>query len=194
MRFTLSLAYLLLTLASFGQKEKDLTVSVSAGSLNSPYYKKAKPSLFAGFDFDYHLTKRQVLSVNYFAGRHRYFDDALSNVPNGFYYSDGRNATARYSTVSVLYKYKIINGDGLSLVAGTGAGILTHEQEYYYQRGTSGGPETSSWSDLVFPVSLDFNFKLTRRFSLGAGGGFLIHPDYPVLAIHAGPRLSYTLR
>lgn len=184
----------LLTLPSFSQNKKDLTISLSAGRLNSPYYKEAKARNFAGFDFDYHLTKRHLLSVNYFAGNHHYYDDVRSNNPIGVIYSDGGNAHAGYKTFSILYKYKVINNSVLSFVPGVGAGLMTHSLEYPHKIINSGYSITSSYSDLVFPVSLDVNFKLSGHWQAGLTGGFLIHPDYPILALHAGPKLSYVIK
>lgn len=191
--------FLLLFLGSlssfaFSQAPKDLTLSFSAGSVNSPYYDRARANLFLGFDFDYHLSRKSILSMGYFSGNHYYFDDVLSNAPYDFLYSNGTNAKAFYRTVSVLYKYKAINNRRFYLTAGVGAGILTHEQRYWYRRGNSAGPETSSFSDLAFPVKLDAGVKLSRRFELGLTSGFLIEPDYPFLAFHGGTKLSYTLR
>lgn len=184
----------ILTLTSFSQNRKDLTISLSTGLLNSPYYKNAKPRHFVGFDFDYHLTKRHMLSVNYFAGNHHYYEDLRSNDPTGMIYSDGSNAHAGYKTFSIEYKYKVINNNVLSLVPGVGAGIMTHSLEYPYKTINSGFNVTSSYSDLVFPISLDVNFKLSQHWQTGLTGGFLIHPDYPILALHAGPKLSYVIR
>ena len=178
----------------FGQDKKDLTISLSGGLLNSPYYQKAKAKGFYGFDFDYHLAKRHLLSVNYFAGKHNYYDDVLSNYLIGVINSDGTNSDAEYQAFSVLYKFKVINNSLLSIIPGVGAGIMTLTQEYPYTEVNRSYPAISSWSDLVFPVSLDLNFKLSKQWQAGLSGGFLIHPDYPILALHAGPKLSYIIR
>lgn len=184
----------LITLNSFGQNKKDLTISLSGGLLNSPYYENANAKGFYGFDFDYHFAKKHLLSVNYFSGKHTYYDDVLSNNPTGSSSPDGTNADAEYLTFSVLYKYKILDNTLLSLVPGVGAGIMTHTREYPYQEVNTAYPRISSWSDLVFPISLELNFKLSNQWQAGLTGGFLIHPDYPILALHAGPKLSYIFK
>lgn len=194
MKPLLLLTTLFLTLNTMAQNKKDLTLSLSAGLLNSPYYEKANARGFYGFNFDYHLAKRHLLSVNYFAGNHTYYDDVLSNDPTSVIHSDGTNADAEYRTFSVLYKYKIVDNTLMSFVPGVGAGIMTHTREYPYREINSGYPRTSSWSDLVFPISVDVNFKLSKQWQGGLTGGFLIHPDYPILALHAGPRLSYVIK
>jgi len=193
------LAFILLTfstLHSFGQDKKDLAVSVTTGYLNSPYYNNAHSRGFYGIGFDYNIAIRHVLSANYFAGGHDYFDNTLSNTPASAYIINpkGTNAKAFYNTFSVSYKYKIINQAKLSVVPGVGAGIMTHTRDYPYTQATSMTFQTSSWSDLVFPVTLDINYKVHRHWQIGLTGGFIIHPDYPILALHAGPKLSYVLK
>ncbi|NEU09886.1 hypothetical protein GZH53_16295 [Flavihumibacter sp. R14] len=179
---------------SFGQDKKDLTITLSSGILNSPYYQKANAKDFYGIDFGYQLGKRHILGVQYFAGKHNYYDDVLSNNPGSISSADGTNSRAEYRTFSVLYKRKIIDFASVSLVPGVGAGIMTHTRSYPYQDTNSSYTRISSWSDLVFPVSLDLNFKISKKWQTGLTSGFLIHPDYPILALHAGPKLSYTIK
>jgi hypothetical protein len=193
------LAFIVLTfvtLISFAQDKKDLAVSVSAGYFNSPYYGNAHSRGFYGIGFDYNIAKRHLLSANYSAGAHDYFDNTLSNTPASAYIVNpkGTNAKASYNTFWVSYKYKITNLAKLSVVPGVGAGIMTHARDYPYTHATSMIFQTSSWSDLVFPVTLDVNYKLHRHWQIGLTGGFLIHPDYPILALHVGPKLSYVLK
>ena len=116
MRFFIPfIGFLFFTLNVHGQDKKDLTLSLSAGVLNSPYYPKANAKFFYGVDFDYHLTKRNLLSVNYFSGKHTYYDDVLSNDPTGFLNANGTNSDAEYQTFSVLYKYKFVNNSSCQL-------------------------------------------------------------------------------
>jgi hypothetical protein len=184
---------LLFACSSYAQDKKDLAVSLSGGLFNSPYYKNAKAKGFYSFDFDYHLAKRHILSANYLAGKHTYYDDVLSNDP-GTYNVDATNADAEYRTFSVLYKYKVVDNSIISLTPGIGVGIMTHTRKYPYSEVNKSYPQISSWSDIVFPVSLDLNFKLSSQWQAGLSSGFLIHPDYPVLALHIGPKLSYVIK
>jgi len=176
-----------------GQEKKDLAISVGAGALNSPIYNMAKPMGFYKIDFDYHLTSRHIIAANYLAGKHHYYDNVLSNDPTGSGYWDGTNSEAQYRTFSLLYKYKIIDNTLFSIVPGVGAGIMTHTREYPYKEINASYNRISSWSDLVFPVNLDIDYKASSRWQFGLTGGFLIHPDYPILALHAGPKLSFVL-
>jgi hypothetical protein len=176
-----------------GQERKDLAVSVSAGLLNSPFYKDAVGRGFFKIDFDYHLTSRHIIAANYLAGQHYYYDDILSNDPISIGYPNGTNSIAEYRTTSVMYKYKIIDNSRFGIVPGTGAGVLTHTRVYPYKEERKSYNRISSWSDLVFPVSLDINYKISSRLQFGLKGGFLFHPDYPILALHAGPKLLFVL-
>ncbi len=185
-----------LALLSSGQNKKDLAVSVSAGYFNSPYYNNAHSRGFYGAGFEYHIARRQVLSANYLAGGHDYFDNTLSNTPASAFIINpkGTNAKATYNIFSISYKYKIIDNTKFSVVPGVGAGMMTHTRDYPYTQPTSMTFHTSSFSDLVFPVTLDINYKMHSHWQLGLTGGFFIDPDYPILALHAGPKLSYVLK
>ena len=193
-QFTVFITLTSLTLTCFGQDKKDLAVSFSTGILNSPYYYKAYAGSFFGFGFDYHISKRHILSASYLAGKHDYYDNILSNTTNFIILPKGTNAKARYNTFAIAYKYKILINEKFNFTPGVGAGIMTHSRNYPYMQGTSLVFNTSSWSDLVFPVTLDINYKILKRWQLGVTGGFLIHPDYPILALHVGPKLSYVLK
>lgn len=195
MKFGITLITLLfIVFNSYGQDKKDLAVSISGGLLNSPYYERANARSFYGFDFDYHLTKRHLLSLNYFAGRHSYYDNVLSNAPSDVSYSDGNNSMADYRTASVMYKYKILDNNLVSIVPGTGAGVMTHTLEFPYKEVNARYNRLSSYSELVIPVNLDINFKLYNHWQAGLSGGFLFIPGFPIVALHAGPRLSYIIK
>jgi hypothetical protein len=176
------------------QEKKDLTISVSTGILNSPHYTQANAKEFYGIDFGYQLGKKHILSASYLSGQHTYFDDRLSNTQGSEIYSDGTNSKAAYRTFSVLYKHQIVKVAAISLVPGVGAGIMTHTRSYPYRETGSSYTRISTWADLVFPVTLDLNVKVSRKWQAGLTSGFLIHPDYPVLALHAGPKVSYTIK
>ena len=183
----------LATIALFGQDKKDLTLSFGTGKLTSPYYPNDKARGFYSVDFDYHLAERQVLSANFNAGGHDYYDNVLSNTAV-LLYENSINAKAAYRTFSILYKYKFINKKSFSAALGTGVGIMTQIKEFPYKEGSSYYFRQSSWTDLVFPVRLELDYKLSKHFQLGLLSGFFIHPDFPILGYHAGPRLSYVLK
>ncbi|RDV14608.1 hypothetical protein DXT99_13115 [Pontibacter diazotrophicus] len=185
---------LLILFSASGQDKKDLTISVSGGLLTGPYYNEAAPYLFGGVDFDYHLSGRHVLAANFIGGYHTYYEDEPPNIPVRVTYSDGNNATAEYTTFSVMYKYKILHNNAISIVTGVGAGIVTQSLEYPSSNGNTTYRTTTSWSTLVFPVSLDLNFMISEHWQAGLKGGFIIHPDFPILALYAGPKLSYTIK
>ena len=179
---------------SFGQDNKDLSVSFSAGFLNSPYYEKASGRGFYKFDFDYYLSSRHLLSVNYLGGEHTYYDNSLSNNPDGAHRADGTNSEARYRVFSISYKYKILSNNLLNIISGIGIGTMTHEREYPYKGAAIPDFKISSFSDIAFPVTLDVNFKIDKHWQAGLTSGFFIEPDYPTLAYHVGPKLSYIIK
>src|SRR5687767_780111 len=105
------------------QGKKDMAISFSGGLMNSPYYEKADAKVFYKAGFDYHLSSRQVLSVEYLSGKHDYFDNVLSNDPSAMLKPNGTNSEASYQTFSVSYKYKVVNLRDLFIAPSIGAGI-----------------------------------------------------------------------
>jgi hypothetical protein len=192
-QITLVLFTALITLISYGQHKKDLIISVAAGALTSPYYLENKGGSFYTVDFDYHLSKRRLLSVNYNGGEHSYYDNILSTDP-GYIKSDGTNAKAIYHTFSVLYKYMFLDKNAVSGSIGSGVGIMTHSREYPYAISNGSIFVKTAWTDLVFPVRAEFDFKVSKCIRMGVIGGFYIAPDYPILAYYVGPRLGYLLK
>ncbi len=178
---------------SFGQDKKDLAISLAGGVFSSPYFEKANAKEFYTIGFDYYLSKKHILAVTYLSGRHRYFDNIQSNTP-GFIYDKGTNAIALYRTFSVSYKYKIVDHSKISIVPSVGAGFMTHIRKFPFAAGNYILPYTSAWTDLVFPVDLDINYKISKHWQLGITGGFQVHPDFPILGWHIGPGLSYIIK
>lgn len=177
----------------FSQEKKDLLVGISSGALASPYYKNNTSGTFYSFDFNYYLSKRDILSVNYTDGKHNYYDNVLATDRN-YRSSDGTNSKASYHTFSVIYKYSFLNTNLISAVIGAGAGIMTHSKLYPILISRGSTFQESVGTDLVFPVRLEIDYRLSQNFKLGVIGGFYINPDYPILAYHLGPRLSYIIK
>ena len=195
--FILSCFIALTTTNLFSQDKKDLTISLGTGIYNSPYYTNAKSRPFYNFDFSYNISKRHIIATTFLAGKHFYYDNIRSNnavpltTPG---YEKNTNATAEYLTFSILYKYNLYNNNKLSITAGTGAGIMSQTMIYPYTEGTSVHFRQSNWDDLVFPVRLEFDHRLSGHFKIGLIGGLFIHPDYPVLGYHAGLSVSYVIK
>lgn len=189
-KFQLVLVILIVATSCFGQKSKDLALSISAGKLVSPFYSNNTYGQFFNIDFDYYLSRRHVLSASYFDGRHSYFDQ----IPFIDMRSDGTNSIAKYHTFSVLYKYSFLDKRHISATVGAGAGMMTHSTTNPYKT-TNGGStfQDATWTDLVFPVKLEAQYKATRHFRAGLIAGLFIAPDFPILAYHIGPRLTYVL-
>jgi hypothetical protein len=192
-QFVLALLSALVFFPALGQERKDLTVSVSGGKLTSPYYANNTAGRFFSFDFDYSLSKRHTLSVSYTDGEHRYYDNVRTTGPGFTINSDGTNAEAAYHAFSVRYKYRFFNSHHISGSVGAGAGILTHSRLYPFSTSNSSYYQQSAWTDLIFPVRLEGDYHLSTNFKAGFIGGFFIQPDFPLLAWHIGPRLSYVI-
>lgn len=191
--YKLALITMLIAAPSFGQEKRNLTVSLSTGKFTSPYYPRAVAEDFYNLDLDYYLTGRQILSSGFLGGRHRYYDEGS---PNNYTVSKGdtTNVNITYHVFSVLYKYRFINTKAFSVAVGTGAGLMIHTRQYFFTSSTFTFPIDATWTDLVFPVQMEADYKLSQRFRLGITGGFFIHPDYPVLGYHAGLRLGYVIK
>jgi hypothetical protein len=117
----------------------------------------------------------------------------LSNDPD-YIKSDGTNAKAEYQIFSILYKYKLLDTKLVSGTIGTGAGIMAHSRQYPFKTSNVSSFRESVWTDLVFPMKFELDYNVSKSFRLGLIGGFYIHPDYPVLAYHAGARIGYVIR
>lgn len=180
--------------SALGQQRNDLTLSIAGGKLASPYYQRNRSGRFFSFDFDYSLAKRHSLSVNYTDGSHRYYDNIHNGGLTGSINADVTNAKASYHTFLVLYKYRFLSTQRLLGAIGAGAGIMTHVQQYPFSTGNSTYFQQSSWTDLVFTVQVEIAYNLSQSIKAGVIGGFFIQPDFPVLAYHVGPRLSYVLK
>ncbi len=183
--------------ASFAQTNKDLSISLSAGILNSPYYTNAKGRPFYNVDFTYHITNRHALSTSFLGGKFFYFDSLRSNnsvslsTPG---YEKNRNAKMDNFAFSILYKYKIVNGKRVSINTGIGIGLLTEVSLFPYTEGNSVSFRQSSSTDLVFPLRLDVEYKVSKFFQIGLINGLFINPDFPILGYHTGFRISYLLK
>lgn len=187
---TLFLSSLVCT--TYGQKEKSLTIGLSTGRLNSPYFDKAKSRHFYALDFDYQLSKRSILSANYTAGEHDYLDTLYAKA-NSYLVNNKTNSTATYRIFSILYKYQLIDKGKLNANLGTGLSMMTMTRRYPYETPTSLYFAESTWTDLAFPISTEINYLIAKDIRFGLIGAFYVHPDYPTLAWHFGPKISYSI-
>ncbi len=177
-----------------GQPKSALALSVSAGWLNTPYYAQAFRGGFYNFGFDYYLSGRHLLSVNYHSGSHDYLDIAYA-APSVFLITPmNTNAKASYRTFSLLFKYKLLDLRRLSLVPSVGVGLMTHIRNFPVTQGPSTVFYDLTWTNLVFPLGLEVAYKVSPRWQVGMIGGLFIHPRFPLVGYHAGPRLAYVLR
>ena len=87
-----------------------------------------------------------------------------------------------------------MNNKQISGAVGTGVGIMTHSKSYPFLTSNGSNFREAVWTDLVFPVRLEVDYYLPSNFKIGIIGGFFVHPDFPILAYHVGPRLSYVIK
>lgn len=186
------------TIAGAAQDRKDLKLSVSAGGFNSSYYQNAKPGVFYNVAMEYFFRKRHSLSAEYTNGKFNYYDTIYTNNPIPLTvpgYAKHTNTEDWVNVFALLYKYKFVDKPRLSVSAGTGLGMITNVIQYYKTNATSGSPEDDgSKADLCFPVRLDIDLPLSKKFQVGLTGGVYVYPDYPLLGEHVGLRLSYILQ
>jgi hypothetical protein len=198
-KFCVSILLIVLFSQSYGQDKKDLKLSLSTGLFNSSYYTNSRPRQFYSFGFDYSITKRHIISVDFISGQHRYYDSIRVTTPIPLTtpgYEKHTNSEARTTIFSLLYKYKLLDKRKLSISAGTGFGIITELLTYPVDIPNGGFTfETSGRKgDLCFPLRLDIDYQILKRFQLGIIAGTYIYPDYPLVGEHLGMKFSYIIK
>jgi hypothetical protein len=71
---------------------------------------------------------------------------------------------------------------------------MTHSNLYPILTRNDSSIQQSVWTDLVFPARFSVDYLLPKNLKLGLMGGFYVQPDFPILAYHFGPRLSYVIK
>lgn len=186
--------------AVFAQSKRQLAISLSAGKYNTPYYDAAKARSLFGIEADYGIAERHLLSIGFTAGKYDYAGD--NDFTNNYYYlHKGREINRKVEdyVFKLVYKYKLLDKKKFAITPGVGAAILVQSEEtplVIVFQGSDGVRRTitgvsSIYSDLVFPVSTDFVYKISKGFQAGVVGGFLIHPDYPIIGLQAGVKISF---
>lgn len=176
------------------QEKKSFSIAGSLGRTSTPSMNKANDAGYYSLDFDYRISKKHILSILYFNGSNRYFDNSFLNG-GAIRVSDGTNANYDYSVFGLLYKYQFFQKKIIRMQAGIGIGVL-QDLRTLEVRSTNGAYYTNAGSnndDHVIPIKLEFDLKLNKQFSIGSTTGFMFHPEKDWLGLHAGIRLSYFL-
>src|SRR5688572_21387280 len=189
-KFSIWFIAVLLAALTLGQEKSNLGIAFSTGLLTSNK-KSAQARSYYSADFDYFLARRHILSANFNAGKHDYYDVLLSNVP--VHPETPTNAEAAHRTFSIIYKYLFLDGKKFAAGLGGGIGIMTHITTYQYWEPDRGDVRQASWTGIVFPLRLDVNYLLSQHFRLGVIGGVYLHPDDGAVGYYAGPRLGYII-
>jgi|GEM_PF-6386496 len=191
------LSLLFFFFSSVAQNEKNIILSIAKGKITTPYYEKSTLGNFYNLDIDYYLTSRSILTSGFSIGNHKFFDPLYTG--NGLpIYSDGTNAKAEYNTFILMYKYILLKKKALNIDAGLGVGIMTHlTQRLASITSTSGEYQfllQQGFTDVVFPLKIDLDYKITSLLKLGVMSGIFIHPDFPIAGYNAGIKLSILVK
>lgn len=179
---------------AMAQEKNSFSIAGSLGRTTTASMNKANDAGYYSLDFDYHISKKHILSMLYFNGSNRYFDNGFLNG-GSIRVSDGTNANYDYTVFGLLYKYQFFQKKRIRMQAGIGLGVLQDikTREIRFTNGIYYTNETSRTDDHVIPIKLEFDFKVNKKFSLGSTSGFMFHPEKAWLGLHTGVRLSYRL-
>ena len=181
------------------QGKKDLKISLGTGFFNSTYYTNAKTRPFYNFGLEYQSNSRHSIAADYISGQFWYYDSVrpvpfVSLSTPG--YENYNNVVAISTFFSVIYKYKFLERNKLSMKGGTGIGILTQSEAYAIQASTNSQRvvQFGGKPDLCFPLRLDLDYQVSKFFQIGIIAGTYVYPDYPLVGEHLGLRVSYILK
>jgi len=191
---------LLFSFKSFAQQAKSLQISVGYGFPESTYYyygsKPSKATAY-NFDFDYFITSKHILSVNYSYLEKRYFNDysaqlvAIGVKPLIPY----ENSEVVSNFFSLLYKYKAIEYKKLSLTVGTGIGLGSQNVQEPYLDGGTGGVRTQYYQGMgiYMPFRLELSYAFQKKFSVGILSGMTYSlPSFDILVTRfVQPKVSF---
>lgn len=191
-----SILYLLIMIPTLviAQEKNSFKIAGSLGRTTTSSMNKANDAGYYSLDFDYHFSKKHILSILYFNGSNRYFDNSFLNGGT-IRVSDGTNANYDYTVFGLLYKYQFLQKKRISMQTGIGLGVLQDlkTREVRLTNGSYYTNEGSRTDDHAIPIKLEFDFKVNKKFSLGSTSGFMFHPEKDWLGLHTGIRLSYLL-
>ncbi|GAB2600119.1 hypothetical protein [Spirosoma areae] len=130
-------------------------------------------------------------------GRFNYFDNTRSNAPTAILYTNDKTNAPGYELHGyAMAKYSVVNANRFSLQIGAGAGFFNQRLQYPFRDDSGAGSiylTDSSFTDLAFPVSVEFYYLLRNWVSIGVKAGGFIEPDFPIVGAHVGPQLRLRL-
>lgn len=192
----LLLTFLLLaTSTGFSQQRKDLVVSLSSGLLSSSYYENDVSGGYYSAGMDYGLTNKHFLQFCFTTAENTYLEREMSNVTSNLQIPGYANSFNRIWSIGIGYKYKL-DFPNFVLWPGAAVGMIRQTRTFPYRFTNYESTMSYSETQIVFPVTLEADYKLGRHWLLGLKGGLLICPDYPItgIGLHAGPVVSYVIK
>ncbi len=200
----LFLFLMVVALSASAQAAKDLVISFGMGySKITPTKTVLLPQDGVSFslDFDYFIQPRHVISLSYHNASNKYFYDYSTTI-KGVEYKAFENiiSDSKFSNISILYKYKIISSPKWSVLVGTGLSLVGHSRRFLdldFQPNTiySGVVTRHLFNqDLGFPVRVEANFWLNKRWALGLHGGLFYIPDEVPTTFYIQPKLSFCIK
>jgi hypothetical protein len=186
---------LLVSFSAFSQQRKDLVVSVSGGIYNSPYYENNVSGGYYSAGVDYSITSKHVLQMSFTAAEHTYLERAMSNVTANMQIPGYTNAINYDWVIALGYKYRL-DFPHFVVLPGAAVGMISKKTTYPYRFPAYESILMYFDTQIVFPVTLEAEYKLGRHWLLGLKSAVMICPDYPILGVglHAGPVLSYVIK
>jgi hypothetical protein len=201
-KYILFLYFTGITINASAQTAKDLVISFGIG------YSKITPTntvllpkdgVSFSFDFDYFIKPRHIISINYYHASNQYFYDYSTTI-KGIEYKALENTVSdnKFDNVSILYKYKLINASKWSILVGTGLSLIGHSRRFLdleFQPNIVYGVVSRHLynQDLGFPMRIEANFWLNKRWALGLNGGIFYMPEIPI-AFYVQPKLSFCIK
>lgn len=186
------------------QDKKDLMISLGIGIINTPENNTFKsPQIGIGytFDADYFISKKHIFSISYTSGNHEYISNYVTSLFPSTSTDYLSKSILRYRAFSLMYKYRIINTNRFSIALGTGLSLLTEIRRfprYEFDNGLNTWLfktfDSGGGTDLAFPLKAEISYNLSNRWAIGLVGGGFIMPDYPILATHLIPRITFIIK
>jgi hypothetical protein len=182
---------LLLPIVSFSQNNK-FKFGVQSGFYKGTNYDSIQSGNNIAIEFSGKLSKRFSLTTHVNYGWNRYFESERSNHPEAFLYSDGTNADLFNIHVGIIAGYTINLTENMHITGYSGLSTYTERLTYWWDFGEMIiGHREYSFTTIAFPVKISIGYLLSKNIELGIAAGFYLEPAYPIVGLHAGPKINF---
>lgn len=183
--------------------QKDFRAKFSAGYFNNPWnnlvgskYQNPRPGEYLSFAGEYDITKKWGLRFAGLNANHRYYDAGnLTNDPDALVYTDGTNSSSYNLIVGAEVIYQLLKKKYFDIRLGWGVGILSNVRKFttrteYDLNGRHivhwNYRDQAAFNDMLFPISIQLEYKITEILGFYLDSGTYIEPDFPVMGLHGG--------